>query len=329
MSTDVTISGVIQTNPLNSTCDLTDDETCSFNYDCGTGKWYYHNQIGGECGEMVTADSCIYYCSDADINKCPQIGTTGASTVAFTSDIVNNFYTPNGAPLSCTYPESAFATATLTQMSPLTQYRQATNPADYNRAFNQYCFQPISENCPVDETSDQVMPSCSRAASTGQDGLLCKQWLASLDNITRDNYIEAYCTNNKTLDCTCAVPEPASLFRILNAGIGLSGAPQCWWIPCKIQTGAYLIPSAYENQDVCPKEITICENIINFANAVIQSGGTININEVDNYTGCGNTSVGILAFLENNWWIILIVLIIIILIVVLFYWRRSRHSKLV
>lgn len=339
MATAITLSGFPQTRAVNVTCEASNDGCsgsgdCSNTYNCGTGSWYYNRTCGGQCGNILSADGCIYFCSGPDLASCPQIGTPdqGAMSASFSNPDVATNYTPGSAPLNCTYSPSAFATATYTQMRNVTQHQSTSNVTQYNEAFTTYCFQEVTQNCPIDITTNSVMPSCSRAASTGQDGLLCKQWLAQVDSSTRDNAIVAYCTSHMTPDCTCAVPQPAGLFQQLNRGIGLTGSPQCWWVPCKIQTGAYLIPSAYLNQSVCPQNVTVCENIVNFVNATIESGGQVNINEIDNYTGCGISNngggnSGFLGFIESYWWVFVIILIVIILFLVIFFWLRRRRSR--
>ena len=326
---EVTISGIRQTEPVNTSCRISNDRcarglfpcrTVSVN-DCGPGRWFYSVECAGTCGNTVVADACIYRCSGPDLRICPTISDQGANSATFTAEGAVNRVLSSDAVLDCTYFTSTFESATYDQMLNISQYRSTTDPREYNRAFNAYCFQPVNEDCPFDTTTGAQMPRCARISTTGDAGLLCKEWFNFLDDTNRDNFILNYCTETQTSDCKCAVPQPDDVFRVLNSAIGLAGSPQCWWVPCKLQTGAYLIPSRFLDQDVCPQEITICQTVINFAES---EGTDIDVNIVDNYTGCDVQTNGpspeTINFLERYWWIILLGIGAFILVIVIIYY---------
>lgn len=318
----VTVQDILQSMPVGATCAI-QDQPCNVTNNCPAGTWFYQGQIGGMCMGSQTFNDCVINCSEPNISLCPQFGTQSATSAGFSRNVSNNL-TPGNAPLACIYPATAFTNATLAQMTALTQYRSTMNTSDYNTAFNQYCFQEINQTCPVDATTNQQMTACSRVSSTGDDGTLCRQWLNNTDNTTHDSLIQSYCSMHQTADCKCATPTPTTLYNQLNAGLGLSGQPQCWWVPCETRSGAYLVPSTFENQTTCPSGEAVCERVDRFVDTTVVRGGQINANDVASYTGCDRSETDILAFLEKYWWIIFIIVGGIIFLVIIIALIRRR-----
>lgn len=248
---------------------------------------------------------------------CPNFGTPRAQGPSFIQ------------PTACFYNPSVFSTATQAQMDPWLGAFDYINNTDLNaeiigESLTNFCFQRTTLNCPQDDVTGQGMTACAIYSTTSESGTICRNNLGSTVVINPkdlDGLFNQYCAANKTADCDCVNPQPADLYNQMNAAIGsFIGAKQCWWVPCKSESGNYMVPSGNQVTDACPSNITICENVANFVNDQIADGACINVSFVDNVTNC--SSSGILTWLEQYWWVILIIIMIIAAIVIFFYFQR-------
>lgn len=333
----------LQSNPVPSTpgCVVDEgDQTCPVDLPagvaCPNNTWVWGCAPNQKCGGVQVTNGSVYYCSPPDPSLCPKFGDNniGPSDVTISNGYQRQFY-QNGQPLPstlCTYTDlSGFSTMTPAQSNSFFQHAD-TSSATYQQVAKDYCFGTTTIDCPQDAVSGGQMPVCARMSTTNDAGLNCRQWLDQFDENTQIEYWTSYCTQgqsgcttctNTSHDCDCVNPEPALLFNELNSAIGfVAGNKRCWWVPCESSNNAYYVPPSVKNAGCSASGNVICETVVNFINSYIANGGQVDVNEVDNYTGCGNNNPFSYFLFEYGW--VFVLLIVIIVLAIIFYFFRKN-----
>jgi hypothetical protein len=114
----------------------------------------------------------------------------------------------------------------------------------------QTCFQPTSDQCPVDPNTGERMPFCSTYISETSEGATCRANVARIQD-TFDEDIAEYCRQHNTPDCACVTRSSQTLYNALKPGL-FASEDGCWWKSCTDDT-TYLIPTQVQNppRDQC------------------------------------------------------------------------------
>lgn len=265
-----------------------DCQCCSSNDGCPNGDWVISHTSCGKCCVQTQP-----VCSVLDSALCPTIGQ-GASSITWA--VPNGISNEPSALVKCSYDLAEFKTGTdienFLNGNPLNPWQDPSNVNnEYNNVVMPYfCGQQVS-TCPVDPSTGQSMPKCSRFVSTAPDGsaAACTEWItkglsgqSGFDSSSADGTMANYCTKYNTPDCNCVNRANDPVYKLISPT--QKGNDGCWFAPCK-DPKTYLIPSTanattvYSKQP-CPSSCTV--NIQNIATDF----SVVSIGQIESKVAC-------------------------------------------
>ena len=166
------------------------------------------------------------------------------------------------------------------------------------------------------QTSDSCvdMKTCSRLKSVDDSGVICREWMDSLQSDEmRDSIKREYCMRIDTPDCKCINRIKQTDFNQLTNGMDAKTleSARCWYKPCESNTNLLL---DIEQKRECIANV--CENIIN-----AHAQGNIDISNNTNSLSCSFTkeqlnSKPIITKPDNYSWLIIIGIFLILYFVI-------------
>lgn len=178
-----------------------------------------------------------------------------------------------------------------------------------------FCGSQVTINC-----APGLETGCSRFLTTDDEGILCRDWLASLSKDRQDAVMRNYCLGNNTDDCKCINrtfdPDYENVKVLSNYF-----SDNCWYRPCANNSSIYLVPNAlFEKQ--CATNV--CQQIID-----VQTQGQVDVSGNTNNINCNfkegemvppkpiHSESNLMIFVRDNW-IVLAASVLIIFFIVFF-----------
>lgn len=154
------------------------------------------------------------------------------------------------------------------------------SPEDMDKCTSNFCSLPPTETCRTDPKTGKPFKSCSKYASAGTEGDICRTWLSEQSDNVKESTINNICTKDSSLgDCACVRRTDDKTYNAVVDGLLANPINDgCWWKTCR-NTDIYLVPPSV-NTDNCP--LDFCQQIVN----VVDTGRDVTIADLNTDINC-------------------------------------------
>lgn len=243
-------------------------------HECYPNVWYCYDPVpcgytGGIPDLEIGKSSCGWQCPEQNLCLKPDKNECNIGLDSKGNDPLFDVEWDEKAPkLKCVYDLD-----NIDKIDQIEIYKSKfPNNHNVDTIIGSFCGKRTSSNCPKELNGE-----CSRYLSLGDDGKLCRLWLADQSESRQDALMRDYCLHNDTEDCKCIKRNSDPSYNKIKA-LGNYFSDNCWYRPCSNSESVYLVPNKV-SEHTCATNV--CQQIID-----AHADGDVDISNNINQINC-------------------------------------------